>query len=221
MDLTYYLLKTQEKFRKRNLWFTRDRLCYQILIPLLKFITLCLFIVIKEKKNLTRYALVRLYVTYYQKNLLLTKGIVVWGHIVQANNLLFQRGNKNHSAAIVYSLDPIFNSNLSQLSRIAWELYELKDRRIEHPEVIDLKAIATAITNETDCLFNIKIPEAIALDRVVYYTTIVVYRQDLPTQCLQNNWFPLLIAPGVTENVRILPAKYWHSNLVRAWVNNL
>ena len=221
MNLTDYLFKTQEKFRKRNFWFTRDRLFYQILIPLLKFITLCLFIVIKEKKKLTKYTLVRLYITYYQKNLLLTKGIVVWGHIVQANSLLFQKGKKNHSAAIVYSLDPIFNSNLSQLSRIAWELYELKNRRIEHPEVIDLKAIAEAITNETDCLFNIRIPESIALDRVVYYTTIAVYRQDLPTKCLRNNWFPLLIAPGITENAMILPAKYWHNNLVRAWVNNL
>jgi hypothetical protein len=221
MDLTNYLFKTQDKFRKRNFWFTRDRLFYRILIPILKFITLCLFIVIKDKKQLTRYTLVRLYITYYQKNLLLTKGIVVWGHIVQANSLLFQRGKKNHSAAIVYSLEPIFNRNLSQLSRIAWELYELKDRRIEHPEVIDLKAIATAITNETDCLFNIRIPQSITLDRVVYYTTIAVYRQDLPTKCLQNNWFPLLIAPGITENAMILPAKYWHNNLVRAWVNNL
>lgn len=141
MDLTYYLLKTQEKFRKRNLWFTRDRLFYQILVPLWKFITLCLFIVIKEKKNLTRYSLVRLYITYYQKNLLLTKGIVVWGHIVQANSLLFPAWKKKHSAAIIYSFEPIFNSNLSQLSRIAWE-YELKDRQLEHPEVIKLKAIA-------------------------------------------------------------------------------
>lgn len=220
MDLTYYLLKTQEKFRQRNLWCDRDHLLYQILIPFLKFITLCLFITTKDKKNLARYKLVRLYVTYYQKNLLLTKGIVVWGHIVQANSLLFKKGKNNYSAAIVYSLDPIFNSNLSQLSRIAWELYELKDRHVEHPEVIDLKAIANAITNETDCLFNIKIPESIALDRVVYYTTIAVYRQDLPTKYLRNNWFPLLIAPGVTENVMILPAKYWHRNLVRTWVNN-
>lgn len=220
MDLTYYLLKTQEKFRQRNLWCDRDRLLYQILIPFLKIITLCLFITTKDKKNLARYKLVRLYITYYQKNLLLAKGIVVWGHIVQANSLLLKKGKNNYSAAIVYSLDPIFNSNLSQLSRIAWELYELKNRRIEHPEVIDLKAIANAITNETDCLFNIKIPESIALDRVVYYTTIAVYRQDLPTKCLRNNWFPLLIAPGVTENVMILPAKYWHRNLVRAWVNN-
>lgn len=165
--------------------------------------------------------MVRLYITYYQKNLLLTKGIVVWGHIVQANSLLFQKGKKNHSAAIVYSLDPIFNSNLTQLSRIAWELYELKERHIEHPEVIDFKAIANAITNETDCLFNIRIPESIAFDRVVYYTTIAVYRQDLPTKCLRNNWFPLLIAPGITENALVLPAKYWHNNLVRAWVRNL
>lgn len=221
MDLTNYLFKTQEKFHKHNLWFTRDRLFYQILIPILKIITFYLFVVTKEQKKLTRYSLVRLYITYYQKNLLLTKGIVVWGHVVQANSLLFQSGTKNHSAAIVYSLDPIFNCNLTQLSRIAWELYELKDRRIEHPEVMELKAIADTITNETDCLYNIKIPASIALDRVVYYTTIAVYRQDLPTNCLRNNWFPLLIAPGVTENAIILPAKYWHNYLVRAWVNNL
>src|SRR6478672_6904744 len=100
----------------------------------------------------------RFCVLYRDQTILLQQGIVVWGRLVQANNLLFKPGRWDHPAVIVCSPDPIFHSSLSELTRIARELYELKDKKIEHPEMLDLINFAEAITNEMDCLFNIEIP---------------------------------------------------------------
>ncbi len=217
MDVAYLLLKTQEKFNKENSCFSRDRLGYVIIIPILQILSLLIFQRIQNQKKLVRNPIVRLYLKCRYKFLLLKKGSVVWGYLVQGNSDLFKPGKKDLYASLVYSPILVVNDNLSELGRIAWELYELKGKRIEHPEVLDLKPIAAAITNEYSRSLKIRVPSSISRNQTVYFASTIVYRHHLPTENLQSNWFPLLIAPGFTNEVMILPRKYWHQELLEAW----
>ena len=217
METAYWLFKTKQKFKQKKLLYWVERLFYELAIPFLVIILAFIYVIIPNKEKLSDYNIARLYRIVDQKNTLLKEGVIVWGYIIQANNLLFKPGKNQGVAAIVYSFDPGLNNNLSELYRIAKELYELKDKPIEHPELLDLKEIATAITNEKDTLINVPIPNSVALNKIVYYTTIPVYRRDLPLNYLKSCWFPVLVAPYKTSITRIVPAKYWFSPMIQAW----
>ena len=217
MDVANLLLKTQEKFNKKNSWFSWNRLGYIIIIPVLQILSLFKFWKIQDQQKLAKDPIVRLYHKYRCKFLLLKNGKVVWGHLVQGNSGLFQPGKEDLFASLVYSPTLASNNNLPELARIAWELYELKDKKIEHPEVFDLKPIAAAITYEYRRSIRIKVPSSIAKNQSVYFASVLVYRQHLPKGNLQSNWFPILIAPKITNEVMILPFKYWHQDLLAAW----
>jgi hypothetical protein len=154
---------------------------------------------------------------YFDQLLLLKQGAIVWASLVQANNLLFKPGENNHPANIVYSADPVFHGNLEELGRIARELYELKEKQLNHPEVADLTTIAQAITNEMDRLLNIEISDSLTAHRIVYFTTIMVHRKHLPFGYLNSGWFPILIAPDKTTAVMLLPSRYWSPSLLKVW----
>jgi len=217
MDVAYLLLKTQEKFNKKNSWFSWNRLGYAMIIPILQILSLFRFWKAQDQKKLAKDPIVRLYIKYRCKFMLLKNGNVVWGHLVQGNSGLFQPGKEDLYASLVYSPTLLTNDNLPELARIAWELYELKDKKIEHPEVIDLKPIAAAITYEYRRPLLMKVPDSIAKNQSVYFASVLVYRKHLPKGNLQSNWFPLLVAPHLSKEIMILPSQYWHQNLLEAW----
>jgi hypothetical protein len=151
---------------------------------------------------------------YQDYKRLLRRGEVVWGHIVQANTLLFKPGPDDCPAAAVFSLDPHFDDNLDELEHMARALFDLKRAEEYDKEVADF---ARAITNEYEVLFNRKLPKSVASGRTVYYTTIMVHRKHLPARSLKAGWFPLVVLPKESPASLILPSRYWDANLVRQW----
>lgn len=55
-------------------------------------------------------------------------GVVVWGHIIQANELLFEPGSDNCPGEIVYSIEDSENVTHEYLAKVAEELYNLKEQ---------------------------------------------------------------------------------------------
>jgi hypothetical protein len=203
MDAAYCLYQTRQRFQEQcHKGFSWKQFLYNCLIP-------PWWMVLEHDR--------RFCALYRDQNVLLKKGVVVWGRLVQANNLLFKPGKWDHPAVIVCSPAPVFDSNLRELTRIANDLYELKDQKLEHPEMADFVTFADVITNEMDCLFNVEIPDSLTLNQLVYFTSIMVCRKHLPGGYLKSDWFPVLIAPEKTPAAMILPSKYWLPELRRAW----
>lgn len=202
MDAAYCLYQTRKRVKEQSKGFSFKQFSYNFLTPP--------WWMILERDR-------RFCALYRDQNILWKQGMVVWGSLVQANSLLFKPGNSDHPALIVCSPDLEFHSNLSELRIIARELYELKNQKLEHPEMLDLKIFAEIITNEMVCPFNVEIPNCLTLNKLVYFTSIMVSRKHLPEGYLKSGWFPVLIAPNKTPAAMILPSRYWDSSLLSVW----
>jgi len=151
---------------------------------------------------------------YQDYKSLLRSGAVVWGHIVQANMLLFKSGRDDHPANAVFSMDPFFDDKLPTLAELSGVMFGLKGRDASDPE---LDKFARAITNEYKVLMNRKLPLSLTFERKVYFTTIMVHRKHLPERVLSASWFPLLASPKETKASIILPSRYWDPDLLEMW----
>lgn len=156
----------------------------------------------------------RLAEVYANQRDLLEKGRVVWGHIVQANSLLFEPGSEDCPAAALYSPSRALDDEVGLLGEIAHGLYELKETVPDDPE---LQIFARTLTSEVETLMKVKVPPKLTEGHDVYYTCIMVPRKHLPNGFLTQRFFPLLIAPALTQATMILPARYWPPDLVQHW----
>ena len=76
---------------------------------------------------------------------LLETGIVVWGHIVQANRMLFSNGSQNLPGEFVFCLDAPETVDINELQDVAMQLGELKGTK---PRDRNLRPIADHLTDE-------------------------------------------------------------------------
>jgi hypothetical protein len=120
-------------------------------------------------------------------------GRVVWGHLVQANEALFNPGSAQVlPAQVIYSPDKYFDDQVQLLQAIAQGLFDLKGTRPKNPE---LKRFAAAITNEVTRIMRLAIPRALCEDRKVFLTTCLIEPLHLPGAYLASGLFPLVICP--------------------------
>ena len=144
------------------------------------------------------------------------QGVVVWGHIIQANTDLFDPKNyDNLPAGAIYSCDPYYDSRLDQLAEIAGILFATKGKRGVSPE---LRKLSRIISDERTMRMKISVPESLTDGRKVYYTSIMVHRKQLPVPFLVCSAFPLIVAPKHTTATMILPSQYWSEEMEEYWM---
>ena len=133
----------------------------------------------------------QLYCMFQVSKQLLTDGVIVWAHIVQANTLLFTPGDHDCPASVVFAPNPQQYVNLGDLERVAQSLFRLKGTSPSDPE---LKVFADNITNEYTRTFGLKVPEKLCPNVDLYEATTFVSRKHLPNKVLSLPFFPLLVA---------------------------
>ena len=154
-----------------------------------------------------------LHAIYDDQEKLLSRGHIVWGCVVQANRLLFERGPDDSPAAIIYSTDPYFDARPDELVEIADELFLVKGEEAE-PDLMDFSRI---LEEETTRAMRLAVPKRLAGGREVTYTSIVVRRIDLPDGYLVDAMFPLLVLPEETARALIVPWEWWSLAMVAMW----
>src|SRR5262249_12475956 len=63
---------------------------------------------------------------YDNQKRLRDRGRVIWGHIVQANSLLFEPGRQNFPANVIYEPHPMTEDNYESLTPVAQSICNLK-----------------------------------------------------------------------------------------------
>jgi hypothetical protein len=143
-------------------------------------------------------------------------GVVVWGHIIQANSLLFSSGSVNCPAEMVYSLEDGTRADPSYLSSVAADLFSLKNTKPNQPE---FAPIADYLTNERTRWFGKPVPSSISPRRPCRISTIYVVRKHLPgpSRCLERPLMPIIVHPKPPYVALVLPSRYWPDDLLEWW----
>jgi hypothetical protein len=151
---------------------------------------------------------------YRDQDLLLSEGTVVWGALVQANTLLFRPGPHDSPGIVIHTTEPHFHDDLVRLSASAKKLFALKDGGGKTPAE---KAFGSKLADDLSSFLAEAIPKSIGGESTILANTAMFHRKHLPGGVLSCGFFPLFIHPNTTA-VSVVPARYWDSNLLDAWV---
>lgn len=142
------------------------------------------------------------------------RGEVVWGHVVQANSLLYKRSRHNCPGEVVYCLDPRVSFGPDDLASIARSLYMLKGVPCDASE---LQFISDYLANERKRVFGLEVPKQISPSVPCAITTVYFERRHLPDGVLSSTVFPLLVSPTQPRIAMVLPSRYWPEELCGMW----
>lgn len=166
---------------------------------------------------------------YTDMPILLESGEVYYAALIQANEILFQKkpfidcpGN------VLFSTSDIINENPFLLQKLATFIYSFKNTD-EAPASI--KRLVESITDEMERLFNVPIsltkvdifnsfPVALYGNDTAFYTTVMFFRDYLPTGVLRSGILPIVAAPDKTDISIILPKKYWSKTILKLYRGN-
>jgi hypothetical protein len=154
-----------------------------------------------------------LHVIYRDAELLLTRGHIVWGSLIQANNLLFSPGPDDCPGAAVYCSEVHRHDDLTRLAEISQRASNIKGAGATPDETKFGKILA----GEIDRFFAYQLPKTITNGDPVLATCIMGIRKHLPAGVLSHSYFPLLTHPE-TKATLILPARYWDPVLFDLWM---
>jgi hypothetical protein len=149
---------------------------------------------------------------FEHQQLLLSEGHLVWGALVQANNLMFKPGDANCPGLLVYSPDPHFDAHPLQLQRLARAFLALKGTQPEHP---DLRALARLATDEAGQMQSLVLPRVLA-PQEIRTSAFMLFRQHIPNAVMGGSLFPLLTHRS-TPAVLMLPFEFWPIELIIRW----
>ena len=143
-------------------------------------------------------------------------GAVVWGALVQANELLFSPGADDCPASVLYSTDAWYETHLDELMELAGSLYDMKATAQADPW---LQEFSRVLEDELDRAPGLQVPHSLTGGRNVYHTSVMVIRKHIPGRVLRASSFPMLVDPQ-RHLVQIVPSRFWPEALVRYWLTD-
>ena len=156
--------------------------------------------------------------TYFENfSEVFTEGVVVWGHVIQANRILFEDGPDNAPGEVVYSLHDSAQATPEHLRRVAYSLGLLKHTEPENPE---LAPIAEYLTNQRIRVFGLRVPIKISRRVRCRISTTYFVRKHLPNRRLCSPLLPLVVNPRAPFVAVILPERYWPEEFAEWWTQS-
>lgn len=159
----------------------------------------------------------RLMTLFRNLNRLFCEGTVVWGHIVQANSLMFESGSMNCPGELVYSIESQGVVNPEYLAHVAHQLYSLKGTEPTQP---DLMPIAEYLTDEMIRVFGLQVPPSISPEIPCRISTTFFVRKHLPQRRICQSIMPVIVHPAEPYVALPLPEGYWPEELRQWWMES-
>ena len=145
-------------------------------------------------------------------------GVVVWGHIIQANMVLFSPSQDQGDDApgeLVFAVDPSSRVTPEYLEGVAERLGSLRGSQNGNPELDQIGAYLEA---ETVRAFGWNVPQAISANVPCFISTTIFLRKHLPGGFLNKSFFPIVVSQGPTHFAMPLPERYWSPELKSWWM---
>lgn len=144
------------------------------------------------------------------------QGHVVWAHVVQANELMFEPGSQDCPGEVVFSFDTSLDGQTERLEELAGQLFDLKGT---HPSDPALRQIANRLANEMRRDYGAVVPKLLA-GGTQYRTSVIFFdRRHLPGEHLMNSRLPVIVHPRPPHVVTVLPQEFWDPEFRDWWVS--
>lgn len=144
---------------------------------------------------------------------LLRDGHVVWGALIQANNMLFLPGATRGGAPGEVLYDPQGRAPPDDLVAVAKTVYSLKGKRMEDPA---LAYFSDYLADEMIRVFGIDVPASV-IPHPLKASTTYFDRRHLPDGRLSQPVLPVVISDSRPGAVMVLPLPLWPRHLREAW----
>jgi len=152
--------------------------------------------------------------TYDTRHALLLDGDVVWGHVVQANSLLFTPGDAACPAAVLFASRVDDDPDPDRLEPAADAAFALKGTTPADPATA---RIAAALTNEQERYAPLDVPDSVTHGMPMRLAPVMVHRELLPCRYLPTLALPLVVSRA-RDAVTLLPRRHWVEDLVHGWL---
>lgn len=154
---------------------------------------------------------------YDDISLLTQEGHICYGVFVAANSILYRRFPRwDAPAYIVYSLDPFVNEHPDILETAADSIFSYVGNSDEAPA--NLRPLADAVTDELKRALNTPFRYVSTTYNAIYdlyFTSIAVFRKDLPKKRITGRFMPILALPEKCKSTYILPKEYWTKSFTK------
>ncbi|TWT66601.1 hypothetical protein CA85_26980 [Allorhodopirellula solitaria] len=146
-------------------------------------------------------------------------GVVVWGHIVQANNELFEPAPSRESYTYDRPGELLFSrqSTSSSPAKLEWIASELAGLRSTPNLGSELQSWADYLDAETTRVVGRCVPMDLAGSRDSYVSTSLFRRAHLPDGVLRQPLMPVVVASKSPFFAMPLPHPYWPKSLLDWW----
>ena len=143
--------------------------------------------------------------------LLMQKGRVVWGHIVQANKGLFDGTVAGAPLEVLYDPRGIFpHEGLHEIARM---LFNLRGKQVGDPV---LQRYADHLQKEVSRLFDWRTPTSL-IPYPLHASTTYISRHWLPGGRLVHPLIPLVVSEHCRGCVALAPSRVWPTDYKRLW----
>jgi hypothetical protein len=149
--------------------------------------------------------------TFFRHTDIWNGGKVVWGRIVQANNLLFGPGLDDCPADVLY--DTSGQLPYTALKASTARLFALRGGATANPEE---KAFADHLNNELTRAAGMAVPRSVS-ERPLLVSTVLIHRPHLPEGKLSLAYFPVVMNEKHPGAIMVLPSRWWPTWLREHW----
>ena len=133
------------------------------------------------------------------------------------NNILYKRFPRwDAPGYIVYSLDSFVNEHPDILEEAADEIFSYVGHYKKAPS--NLRFLAEAVTDELIRALNTPFKyysDEYQQEFDLYFTSITVFRQNLPKKRITGRIMPILALPDKCKSTFILPKEYWTTSFTK------
>ena len=154
---------------------------------------------------------------YKDIHTLTKEGTICYACFVAANNILYKRFPRwDAPGYIVYSLDSFVNEHPDILEEAANEIFSYNGEYENAPS--NLRIPAEALTDEYIRALNTPFryySSEYQQEYDLYFTSITVFRKDLPKKRITGNLMPILASPDKCKSTFILPKEYWTESFAK------
>jgi len=145
---------------------------------------------------------------------LLREGIVVWGHLIQANRMMMNPGPHDHGGEFVFCPDATKEVDPRRLGFIASQIFNLKGTTQADPETA---WIANYLQNEKIRTYGRRVPAKIGGELNCEISSVLIRRAHLPGKRLRSSILPLVVMPQQPRLAMVVPSRYWPREMVDLW----